>query len=867
MTKATFLVPSSRKIPLRLTVTCLLTLLFQGMSSAAFAEDPLDRNVTLNIRSNTLLEDALIQWGTEVGMTVMIDTSTVSGRATKTVLEGQINARKALDIILRDSGLSYTEDGTRIQIVRSGTLRRTSANSAHDDRLAAVSDWSDTGSGATASADDQSGGQHQGDQASSSLETVLVSAEKRTERLQDVPVPVTAVSADSLLVSNQVRLQDYFTSVPGLSLSSDGARNGFPTLFIRGLSTGPGTNPTVGITVDDVPYGSSTLLGGGDWVPDVDPNDLARVEVLRGPQGTLYGANSLGGLVKYVTVDPSTDAFSGRVEAGADSVYNGTQAGFDFRGAVNAPLGDTVAVRASLFARRDPGYIDNPKTHVDGVNLEDVDGGRLSALWRPSEAWSLKLGALFQRDKAYGSPNVGIGLGDLEQTDLPRSGGFDRKAEVFSANLAGKFGGVDLVSVTGYSINTISNSIDYTYALGIYTAKYLGINQDPGTEVLEHNKTTKFTEEIRLSGTATQMLDWLVGAYFSHEKSPYTQDIAAVDSANAVQTGSWGTLAFPTTYQELAGFTDLTVHFTDRFDVQFGGRESYIKQGASESNVGTLYDTFFLGAPSPVIYPEIDTTADAFTYLVTPRFKVSSDFMVYARLASGYRAGGVNVSPGDPRSYSPDKTQNYELGIKGDLLPRTVSVDASVYRIDWKDIQLGLVDPNGNGYISNATRARSQGIELALQANPIDRLSVASWVAWNDAKLTEGFPSASTAVGDPGDRLPYGSRFSGNVSLDDEFPLVGGMNGVVGGTVSYVGSRVGPFPSAYAPTTERQVFPGYAKTDLHAGLKYGSWTTNFFVNNVTDRRATLSGGIAALNPTVFTYIQPRTAGLSVAKTF
>jgi len=783
---------------------------------------------------------------------------------------GDLTPIEALRLILSGTGLTYNSLNdhtiTLVSVKEQGSSHKaskTSSTSAAPGRIQLAQ--------ADASASVAAGTPISPDSANFVLTEVVVTAEKREERLQDVPVPVTALSADSLLLSNHLRLQDYFTSVPGLSLSSDGARNGFPTLSIRGITTGPGTNPTVGITVDDIPYGSSTLLGGGDWVPDLDPSDLARVEVLRGPQGTFYGASSLGGLVKYVTVDPSTDALSGRVQAGTDFVHNGSQAGFNFRGAVNVPLSDTLAVRGSVFARRDPGYVDNPILHRSGVNLEDVDGGRLSALWRPSENLSLKLSALFQRDKAYGSPNVDLppGLGDLQQDALPRSGGFDRKAEIFSANLSAKLGVVDLVSVTGYSINQIDNSIDYTFALGPLTAMLLGINKDPGTAVLEHNKTKKFTQEIRLSGSATQWVDWLVGGFFSHESSPYTQDIIAVDSTNAVQTGLWGTLSFPTTYQEFAGFTDITVHFTDRFDVQFGGRESHIKQTSSETNAGVLYNTVFLGDSSPtVVYPQVDTTANAFTYLVTPRFKVSSNFMVYARLASGYRAGGANVSPGVPRTYSPDKTQNYELGVKADLIPRTLSVDASVYRIDWKDIQLGLLDPTTQqGYNANASRARSQGIELAIQARPIQGLSLASWVAWNDAKLTAGFPAASSAVGVSGDRLPYGSRFSGNVSLDDEFPLMGSLTGFAGATVSYVGSRVGPFPSVFAPTTDRQLFPGYAKTDLRAGLKYESWTTNFFANNVTDRRAAVSGGIAALNPTVFTYIQPRTIGLSVSKTF
>src|SRR5262249_11729294 len=145
------------------------------------------------------------------------------------------------------------------------------------------------------------------------IEEIVVTAQKREERLQDVPVPVTSMSADALVEQNQLRLQDYYSKVPGLNLELDGT-TGVPTVSIRGVTTGGQTNPTVGVTVDDVPYGSSTFIGGGFVSPDIDPSDLTRVEVLRGPQGTLYGVSSIGGLLKYVTLDPSTDGFTGLVQ-------------------------------------------------------------------------------------------------------------------------------------------------------------------------------------------------------------------------------------------------------------------------------------------------------------------------------------------------------------------------------------------------------------------------------------------------------------------------------------------------------------------------------------------------------------------------
>jgi TonB-dependent receptor-like protein len=246
---------------------------------------------------------------------------------------------------------------------------------------------------------------HAASTQSGQLQEVVVTAQKREEKLQDVPVPVTVLSADSLLESNQLRLQDYYATVPGFTVTPSGSQS-VTVLSIRGITTGGGTNPTVGIMVDDVPYGASTGLGGADLVPDIDPGDLARIEVLRGPQGTLYGASSMGGLLKFVTADPSTESVSGRVQTGIETIYNGANPGYNVRGSINVPLSDTLALRASGFVRQDPGYIDNPVLDTNGINKHDASGGHLSALWRPSDAFSLKVSALVQQIKSDGSDDI-----------------------------------------------------------------------------------------------------------------------------------------------------------------------------------------------------------------------------------------------------------------------------------------------------------------------------------------------------------------------------------------------------------------------------------------------------------------------------
>jgi len=693
------------------------------------------------------------------------------------------------------------------------------------------------------------------------LQEVVVTAQKRSENLQEVPVPVIVVNSNNLLESNQLQLQEYFTRIPGLNVAP--GTLGAPQLAIRGLTTGSSTNPTVGIVIDDIPYGSSTQLGGGLQVPNFDPGDLARVEVLRGPQGTLYGANSLGGLIKYVTVDPSTKNIEGRLEAGGEGVHNGDSLGYNIRGALNLPLGDTFAVRMSGFGRRDPGFIDNIQTGEQGVNRTDVAGGRLSALWRALDNLSVKLSAILQDTRQHGSPFIDAqpGLGDLQQSALRETGAFDSKVQAYSAIITALFGDMELTSLSGYSVNKLDSTIDYTFALGgPLTQKAFGVT---GAPFDNFNRTSKYTQEVRLSVPLLEHLQWLFGAFFTNEDSTVQQNVWAADPATGLRVGEFLGSEAATTYREYAAFTDLTYNVTDRFDFQLGARESRNRQSYSAVWSGPYVPTF-LGVPTPLLPPTATLTDNAFTYLVTPRFHPSRDLMIYARLASGYRPGGPssNSTTHILPNFTSDTTQNYEIGVKGNTPDHILSFDTSVYYIDWKDIPIQIRDPVTRlSSLTNAARAKSQGIELSLALHPLSGFTLSSWVSWNDAELTKSLPPGSSVVAKAGDPLPLSSRFSGNLSADLDFALTGRATGFAGVSVSYVDGRRGSFTASGV----RQVFPAYAQTDLKAGIRFDSWTTSLFVNNLTDKRGLLSS--QATNPIVYYPIQPRTLGLAIFRTF
>ena len=239
---------------------------------------------------------------------------------------------------------------------------------------------------------------------------------------------------------------------------------------------------------------------------------------------------------------------------------------------------------------------------------------------------------------------------------------------------------------------------------------------------LDNNETKKFTQEVRLATPIRSRVDWLMGLFYTHEASYFTETTEAENATTGeIVAGSPDNFRFPTTYAEYAAFTDLTFHVTDQFDVQVGGRESHIKQSIVESEVGPYVNVFY-GVPSPYLVPQVISDANAFTYLLTPSFKLSPDFMVYARLASGYRAGGPNAVPGVPTQYNPDKTENYELGAKGDFLNHVLSFDASLYYIDWKDIQLNLINPLGvEVRTPTALGRRAKGLSSVRGSKTADR--------------------------------------------------------------------------------------------------------------------------------------------------
>jgi len=817
--------------------------------------------VRLDIKAQPMA-DALNQWAQATGYQVIFPEESATAKLMSPAVRGNYTPTVALAKLLANSGLRYEYLNERTVAVKAVAHPDTDPQSmdgakegkkSDSFRLAQATQGSAQGTATVAAnAAAESGGR-------ADLEEVIVTAQKKFERLQEVPVPITVLNGDSLAQSNQSRIQDYFTKVPGLNVTPLGESQ---VVSIRGITTGDYTNPRVAVAVDDVPFGPSQFLSGGLLFPDIDPSDLNRIEVLRGPQGTLYGATSLGGLIKFVTVDPATDRISARIQAGLSGIYNGAQVGYNVRGAVNVPLSDALAIRVSAFTHEDPGYIDNPVLNINGVNKTQAEGGRLAALWKLANAVSLKVSALYQESRRNGSNDVNLapGLGDLQQNYMPGAGPTLQKLQAYSATLRVELGNAELVALTGYNRAVTHISYDDTdFLASVWNPQRFGV---PGVFESDDITAHKLSQEVRLTTPLGPNFDWLAGVYYSHQSSRYEDHYSAANPATGQAAGLLDHFLAPTTYDEYAGFTDLTYKITERFNVQAGARESSYKEATGEFLAGALFS-------APELLPTAHLNQNAFTYLLTPQYKVSPDLMVYARVASGFGPGGSNLvagASGQLPNFGPDKTRDYEIGFKGNALNHQLSFDASVYYITWKDMQLTVVDPTTHFIeTANAGAAKSQGVELSLEARPLDGLTVATWVSYDNAALTQDLPLAAVNAGTSGvagDRLPDSSKWSGNLSLEQSFPLSGAAMGVVGGDLAFVGERLGVFqPLGLA----RAQLPAYWKGDVHAGLRYGPWAANLFINNIADKRGVVAP-LGYFNATRFVYIQPRTIGVNLART-
>ena len=680
---------------------------------------------------------------------------------------------------------------------------------------------------------------------------IIITAQKRPQALLDVPQSVSVISGDALARSHAQRLSDYLTRIPSATIVESQAGNS--RIVLRGINTG-GVGATVATYVDETPFGSATALANGAILtPDIDPFDLARVEVLRGPQGTLYGANSLGGLIKFVTVAPDPSAFGGAGELGIEDVAHG-DLGWWGRAAFNVPLSSNAAFRASGFYRRDPGYIDDPNFGHD-VNDGKTYGGRVSFMVRPTDRLSIRASAHLENIRSNGTNDVDLdpvtldpANGSLEHSRfMPTPNDIDLR--IYNTTIDYDFGPVALISATSYGTLDQAQIEDGSGAFGV-----------PGIGLNQGMTQRRFTQEVRLASTGKQTIDWTIGAFYTREKNHLSQDLFAADPATGDPIpGADGLIivSLPSRYREYAGFANATWHISPKFDLTAGARYSHNHQSNSQLTSGPL-----VGTPTDISGKSSD---NAFTYSVAPTYKLSANTRIYARIAKGYRPGGPNALSPDapaavPRQFGPDTTTNYEIGLKTHTDDNLFSLDVSAFRIDWKNIQL-LVQIGQFGVNINGASARSSGVEFTAGLHPTRELTLFANGSYVDAHLTQDAPP--TAGGLDGDPLPYNPKWQWTLGGEYEHRLSTSTTLRGGISWHYTGKRFSDFSPA--PIRNERKLSAYGQVDAHAGVDFGRFRVDAFAHNLTDSRGItnvgffgdINGDFAAA------VVRPRSFGLAL----
>ncbi len=713
--------------------------------------------------------------------------------------------------------------------------------------------------GATSAGSSAAGNQSARDDGSNVLKEVIVTATKRREELSKIGLSVSVVAGQFLEDRGAQSLQDYLAFIPGVSLQSQGTP-GYGEVEIRGISP-QSVGATVATYVDGVPFGpTSALTESALFTLDMNPTDLDHIEVLKGPQGTLYGASSMGGLIKYVTRAPDLNEPEFAATEDYSQDYNGAPGG-KVSAAVSMPLiPGELAVRLNGYYLHDGGYIADVGVGGEDTNRENNRGFHGSLLYQPFDGLSIRLNVISQNTAVHGQDVVDINAA----TGQPAYGGwsqlrylaepFTNAMRLYSAEINYRLDKVTLVSATSYSTLNPYSVSDIT---SIYQA--IGLPQaSPATPIggAEAFPSHKVTEELRLDSDRMGPMEWMAGMFFQHE---YVTDwvnvyqVALPDYNNLDSTFRQGTLT------EYAGFGNLTYYIVPSFDISAGYRDSHISQTSYRGQAGLLQNP---SDPSQYITSYQAFEEGSNTYSAGLRWRLTDDLMWYARAASGYRPGGgrtipYGAPPGYADYYEPDSLWDYESGLKLRGLGGRLTFDGDVFWMNWRNIQT-LVPLPGSIIVNdgNAGTALSRGAEADVTWIPLAGVTLGANGAFTQAKFTQ----TVAGVAENGEPLFYVPRYTATAYGDYSHTVGGGWTGFVGGDYQYTGQRL---------DENRTSLPAYSICNFHIGIRNAHYRVNVYVNNLTNKMAYLgygNGGFGA--PTYdFAVNQPRIVGVTLSENF
>ncbi len=590
--------------------------------------------------------------------------------------------------------------------------------------------------------------------ASNALEEIVVTAQKREQRLIEVPFAITALSGDALKKLSASSLSDLSSTIPSLFISNQGIGN--TRTEIRGISNRIGV-PTIGYYIDEA--GVSSEQGGQDI--DVRFIDIERVEVLRGPQGTLYGQGSLGGTIRFITGTPDLNNYSGTVTAGVNTVARGGE-GYKINGMFNAPLvEDQLAIRLVAGREKLPGWIDNTALGVKDANRSEVDTFRGKILWQPSTDFRGTFTAMHQKSHYRADPASDNGR---TTTSPILTTGRDQYT-MLNLDLEGAVGEVKVVSSSTFLDRSNKTLTDATELVFLLEMLGLADASDYTSIALPSNFTGKmYSQELRLSSANPGPLQWTAGMIYRDSKQnlsgttygePIPLPVDVIAQVGEFRSKSW------------AAFGEVTVQpFGPEFEATVGLR--YF-----EDKKTSLSDTIFLGEGGP------EYGAAKFTTL-NPRFNLSwrpnANANVYVSAAKGFRSGGFNLTSAAPTvippTYDVENLWTYEFGTKQRLFDGVLDIEAAVYYNEYKNVvTISRLTTFPINYRSNAGAASGFGTEFSFVLRPTEGLSFSGQINWNDLRFDEDSINHIK-----GDRLDFAPDMTGSIAMDYQMPITDSFN-------------------------------------------------------------------------------------------
>jgi iron complex outermembrane recepter protein len=751
-------------------------------------------------------------------------------------------------------------------------------------------------------------------------EEVVVTANKRHESLQKVPISMSVFSADTLEKRGLDSFQDLAAAIPSMSFRSTGP--GRQMLTLRGLSSSAGSSPTVSFYVDETPIpalSTTATTAFQQVIPDLYLFDLERVEVLRGPQGTLYGSSSMGGTVRFLTKQPVLDTTEGSTSASISNTEHGRM-NWSTTGMLNVPLVEHTALRVAGTYSDDGGYIDRLVGDFSGPNRSpvgpvqtqrDIDALqtaslRISLQIQPADDYYLRPMIYLSRLRQDGLSYFDRPPGELQQrVPLVVPEPYADDFRLYGLNAGLQLPRLSLTSASTYTqreMSTARNEAEsflYSFGDGPLLDPVTGRRtRDPGSPqwqtsaypVMDHDSQSirDFTQEVRVTSTTDSALQYLLGVYYkdTHSRGRVHEELDGYTAAFPLYTAIIGpdfgdnfyTFETDASYREYALFGELNYNFTPRLKATVGARwYDYRLQ------LDTVANGFFNNTPVPV-RAELPPMKQAG---VNPRlilsYDLSHDASVYVSASKGARPGGLNSHAGDtqcandlgplrldaiPASYDGDSLWNYEVGSKNQFLSQRLTLNAAAYVVDWSGVQqrINLLSC-GFTFIANAGKARSQGVELETDLLLTDHLRFGLGAGYTDAQITE-VPAGAPVL--RGQRLLDAPKWTGGAWTEYSFPLHGGLDGYLRADWSYTGESVENFDNGHVPNTAADPYGSMREAYDVANLKFAvvatRWSAALYIHNALDTRAeyTRSDTLGILYDAVRQVVtnQPRTIGIT-----